>query len=94
MRIDWANKPDWADVWIEADECNSGWHKSGEDFGYPSWQDDKGLYYHKHETGFKVHYPPPAKNNRQQWIDIVAGLTPAQIYDALASGELESPKSE
>ena len=44
--------------------------------------------------GFKEDEIRPVKNKRQKWIDMVGGLTPAQIYDALASGDLDSPSKE
>ena len=158
MQIDWANKPDWAEVWLEDAESElfSGWQKSGLNNHEHVWEDEKGRYRYKeneHPANYTIHYPPatdgtvewdgkglppvgvevevffqgiwvgattigifvkymvcapngggffgfkedeirPARNKRQYWINIVAGLTPAQLYDSLASGELEPPKAE
>lgn len=63
MNIDWENKPDWAEVWLEAINPSErewgGWHKSEDD----KWVDASGFYWYKevellHDRGFTAHYPP------------------------------------
>lgn len=61
MYIDWENKPDWAEVWVETTNPRDqvlcgGWHKS--DGG--KWVDENGFNYLKRNEGgiFRVHYPP------------------------------------
>jgi hypothetical protein len=63
--IDWDNKPEWADVWIE--HCHedyrdgSGWHS---DRGN-KWSDKDGMHWLKTDTGLTIYYPP-IKNNRKE----------------------------
>lgn len=57
MNIDWANKPDWADAWIEDEDKDydqSGWHR---DEG-KRWFDNNGFFWDKNAEGIKIHYPP------------------------------------
>ena len=55
--INWSEKPEWADVWVE-DLCipkASGWHKYCED--EDRYYDAVGFYYNSGNENLIIHYP-------------------------------------
>ena len=60
--INWSEKPEWADVWLESfsSYANSGWRKDSGNY----WVSDDHHYWTKdHEVDgyYKIHYPPKTK---------------------------------
>ena len=67
MNINWDEKPEWAEVWLESvcDHVESGWRFSSiDDYFGEVWQTERGKFWAKRREGegtYKIHYPPEAK---------------------------------
>ena len=68
MNINWDEKPDWADVWLEScsEPVESGWCVSCGDFWQfvdeRTWPDNKHWHKKYEKNGeYKIYYPPETK---------------------------------
>ena len=67
MNINWDEKPEWADVWLESftNSVESGWRMSSIDnFGGEVWQAKEGNFWSKNQEAagsYKIHHHPETK---------------------------------